>query len=247
MSMVKAPTEKIILAGLLLPSLSKAKEANPATVCKNNQRQLALALHLYVADFDGIVPSANGAPSVWPDDWLYWPTEWGDPEYAIERSPICRYTAGFQTNLFRGPSDSFLRALDSGRFPGDKSLSAKQLYRFSYTLSHGYVPGTPPHYGIASFFRRPDWPWEKVCRSRLGSVLQPADKIMFAEEATYGDRAAQQNPSPLGTQWSSGWDWPDDPLADRHGGPSNEAFVDGHIEAVRPAFGKDPRHYDPHY
>ena len=39
-----------ILAALLLPALSRAKEAGYNTVCKSNLRQLGLALANYVGD-----------------------------------------------------------------------------------------------------------------------------------------------------------------------------------------------------
>lgn len=41
-----------ILASLLLPALSRAKASVDRTVCTNNQRQLALALNLFVDDHD---------------------------------------------------------------------------------------------------------------------------------------------------------------------------------------------------
>jgi prepilin-type N-terminal cleavage/methylation domain-containing protein/prepilin-type processing-associated H-X9-DG protein len=42
-----------ILAALLLPALAKAKQKGQATVCINNLRQMSLACHLYVDDFNG--------------------------------------------------------------------------------------------------------------------------------------------------------------------------------------------------
>src|ERR1700712_4141990 len=42
-----------ILASLLLPSLSKAKEKGKATSCMNNLRQISLAESLYITDQDG--------------------------------------------------------------------------------------------------------------------------------------------------------------------------------------------------
>jgi prepilin-type N-terminal cleavage/methylation domain-containing protein len=39
-----------ILAGLLLPALAKAKEKANRTFCVNNQKQLALAMHMYADD-----------------------------------------------------------------------------------------------------------------------------------------------------------------------------------------------------
>jgi prepilin-type N-terminal cleavage/methylation domain-containing protein len=47
-----------ILAGMLLPALSKAKERASAISCLNNQRQLALAWLLYHGDHEGhLVPN----------------------------------------------------------------------------------------------------------------------------------------------------------------------------------------------
>lgn len=51
-----------ILASLLLPVLSRAKEAGRATACRNNLRQFGLAANLYAGD-------ANRFPSM--VEWLY--------------------------------------------------------------------------------------------------------------------------------------------------------------------------------
>ena len=51
-----------ILAALLLPVLSRAKEAGRATACRNNLRQFGLAANLYAGD-------ANRFPSM--VEWLY--------------------------------------------------------------------------------------------------------------------------------------------------------------------------------
>src|SRR6267142_4107651 len=42
-----------ILAGLLLPALSKAKQKGQAIACVNNLHQLAIATQLYADDFNG--------------------------------------------------------------------------------------------------------------------------------------------------------------------------------------------------
>src|SRR5256885_584131 len=44
-----------ILAALLLPTLSRAKSAADAVVCKNNLRQISIGLHLYLNDFGAYV------------------------------------------------------------------------------------------------------------------------------------------------------------------------------------------------
>lgn len=49
-----------ILAGMLLPALSKAKTKATGAACANNQKQLALAWTLYSSDYnDGLAPTEN--------------------------------------------------------------------------------------------------------------------------------------------------------------------------------------------
>src|SRR5881227_145952 len=45
-----------ILAGLLLPVLSKAKEAGRATTCLSNLHQIGLALQMYVSENNNRLP-----------------------------------------------------------------------------------------------------------------------------------------------------------------------------------------------
>ena len=54
-----------ILAGLLLPTLTRAKESANRTQCLNNLKQLELALHLYSDDNGDLFPPRS--------DILRWP------------------------------------------------------------------------------------------------------------------------------------------------------------------------------
>ena len=68
-----------ILAAMLLPALSKAKERAQRTQCLNNQKQLLLAEHLYLAESeDRLAPPNTGGESslmttTLPTGWLYQP------------------------------------------------------------------------------------------------------------------------------------------------------------------------------
>jgi len=59
-----------ILAGLLLPALSKAKTKGQGILCLNNTKQLMLAWRLYVDDQNGKIPAAySDIPSY--NVWVY--------------------------------------------------------------------------------------------------------------------------------------------------------------------------------
>src|SRR5437763_106028 len=59
-----------ILAGMLLPALSGAKEAAKRIACLNDEKQLGIALTMYADENDGYFPTVHGSSSdpksVWP-------------------------------------------------------------------------------------------------------------------------------------------------------------------------------------
>jgi prepilin-type N-terminal cleavage/methylation domain-containing protein len=58
-----------ILAGMLLPTLGKAKESAKRISCVNNLRQVGLASTLYTGENNGLYPERNSGPR-WPDRLL---------------------------------------------------------------------------------------------------------------------------------------------------------------------------------
>jgi prepilin-type N-terminal cleavage/methylation domain-containing protein/prepilin-type processing-associated H-X9-DG protein len=54
-----------ILAALLLPALSKAKDQAVRTQCKSNERQQLLALIMYAHDYKDLLPDDSGAHQCW--------------------------------------------------------------------------------------------------------------------------------------------------------------------------------------
>lgn len=59
----------ILLAGMVLPGLARARERARATGCLSHLRQLGLAVAMYWDDFGGRLNALNGVPN------------WGDPDF----------------------------------------------------------------------------------------------------------------------------------------------------------------------
>jgi prepilin-type N-terminal cleavage/methylation domain-containing protein/prepilin-type processing-associated H-X9-DG protein len=85
-----------ILASMLLPALSKAKEKTIKTRCQNNLRQMGIGSFMYAADHDGFL---TGCVDDWSDDlsWLYpnyVPAGTGDSARSIFVCPATRNFIG---------------------------------------------------------------------------------------------------------------------------------------------------------
>jgi prepilin-type N-terminal cleavage/methylation domain-containing protein/prepilin-type processing-associated H-X9-DG protein len=60
-----------ILASLLLPAMTRAKKAAHLAQCKNNARQIALAMNTYLGDF-GVFPQLSYVSSSIPTHYVNW-------------------------------------------------------------------------------------------------------------------------------------------------------------------------------
>ena len=77
-----------LLISILLPSLNKAREAARTVKCLSNERQIGLALLMYINDSKGLLPPASlppetvspGTPQPWPHGWM-WTNELVDRRY----------------------------------------------------------------------------------------------------------------------------------------------------------------------
>jgi prepilin-type N-terminal cleavage/methylation domain-containing protein/prepilin-type processing-associated H-X9-DG protein len=108
-----------ILAGLLLPAMSKAKAKGKVASCLNNKRQLGIAWSMYAHDnSDTVVPNTSiptdaitDKPMTWARGRMVWDltpdstntTLLTDPALA----PLAPYTAR-SAKIFKCPSDTFL-------------------------------------------------------------------------------------------------------------------------------------------
>jgi prepilin-type N-terminal cleavage/methylation domain-containing protein/prepilin-type processing-associated H-X9-DG protein len=228
-----------ILAGLLLPALSRAKQKGSQIQCLNNMRQLSLGFMMYADDNSDIMPSDASRGAGWhTEDWIYW-----DGIHPISSSQIARVVkTGATTNLFRCPMDR-----------DNKGRQAQgSIYYYSYSVNGQNsleVAGNETVGGMASS-------WNGTSGNgwlpyKFSQVHNPSAKIMLAEEPT----AATPNEMPPGyanvivdgrwepsTTLGGG-----DTITMRHNKKGNAGFADGHSETVDYLFAINAMHIDPSY
>jgi prepilin-type N-terminal cleavage/methylation domain-containing protein/prepilin-type processing-associated H-X9-DG protein len=236
-----------ILAAMLLPALSRAKEKGHQTVCLNNLKQVGLAFHMYVDDFSNTFPGPAAGQPMKPalEDWIYWNANQAisaslpgrnDPRNAA----IVRYTGGFNPDLFRCPTDKELR----------ERLADPNKYHYSYSANSHYEEGGSGNHGILSLFS-PD-PSDDQLPFRAPAIKNPARKLMVVEEL--GNRGLPDDgrwtPTTVGqVGLAHPPPWPSKPshISNRHNRRGTVLFCDGHVERVFPSFGNNPEHFNPTY
>jgi prepilin-type processing-associated H-X9-DG protein len=74
-----------ILAALLLPALSRAKQKAMQVTCVNGLKQLGLGTMLYLGDYSDVFPACASRTTYGfqVEDWIYWRN---DPAYPIIKS-----------------------------------------------------------------------------------------------------------------------------------------------------------------
>jgi prepilin-type N-terminal cleavage/methylation domain-containing protein/prepilin-type processing-associated H-X9-DG protein len=114
-----------ILAAMLLPALSKAKQKTQGTYCLNNGRQIMIAWHMYLHDnADSMVISLHGGGAQggagmapwgvgWVEGWLDWTLRLDNTNilFLIDEkfARLAPYIAKSK-NIFKCPADNFLAA-----------------------------------------------------------------------------------------------------------------------------------------
>jgi prepilin-type N-terminal cleavage/methylation domain-containing protein/prepilin-type processing-associated H-X9-DG protein len=137
-----------ILAGMLLPALSKAKAKAQGIMCLNNTKQLGLAWILYAQDSDDKLPGNydGGGNDTWTNltwaaGWLTMTTAATDNTnwFKIMRSQLGPYSGAIQ--IYSCPADKSLRPVPGGqRLPGVRSVSMNG-YLGDLSRANPYTPG----------------------------------------------------------------------------------------------------------
>ncbi|SPE55472.1 conserved exported hypothetical protein [Verrucomicrobia bacterium] len=221
-----------ILAGLLLPTLSRAKAKGLGIACLNNTRQLDVAWFLYSDDFNGKLPYNLGgtfsassraeAPSSnlnWVNNIMDWDLHPDNTNWlTITGASLAPY-ASKAVNIYRCPADRVLSDVQSGAgwSARIRSYSMNAMVGDAGDISKSGVNQNNPEY--VQFFN-------------VSSVPKPAAIFVFLDEhpdsIDDGYFLNQEPPDEDYTQAA----WIDLP-ASYHNGAGNFSFVDGHCETHR--------------
>ena len=211
-----------ILAGMLLPTLGRAKESGRGAVCKNNMRQLGLGMLMYAEENRELYAWAGEEDGNMGPDWVWG----GQPRADLDnrnnwRKPPINF--GFHAEagaIFPYVMSRQVIRPATGNNP-DAHTNAYPVYscpsagpigkaiRVNYSLN-GLVDGRPskgtPPLGV-----------------KTTDVVNPTIKFLFMQE----------NPlSMVNASVSPGGSVDDFPLT-LHNGGLNNAFMDGHVDFMK--------------
>ncbi len=211
-----------ILAGLLLPSLSAAKEKGRSIRCVSNLRQVGMALRMYADDFGEFCPPRTGVP--------YWTL------------PLYSYYQDME--LLKCPSDR--RRPTAVKWPGELTAPAGGLPPYDLDGSHrsylingwnDYFEQSLSEEDFARFkeiLLKTPLVFEWSHSMNLSHVSYPSQTVAFGEKKTESPQAYMDF-----LQGQGGNDLQEVEHS-RHGGrvgarsgQSNFAFVDGSVRSLR--------------
>jgi prepilin-type N-terminal cleavage/methylation domain-containing protein/prepilin-type processing-associated H-X9-DG protein len=236
-----------ILAAMLLPAITKAKNRAQGTMCLNNGRQLMTAMTLYLGDNnDFFPPNPDDGNKIAGHNWAGGQAGQGgadefnsdvlkDPDRSLLISNL-----GNNANLFRCPADKRMGQYDgpdpgkAGQFvPAARTFSMSQAVGticpgFDQGTGHNGTPTLPvngPWLDGSSGHRR-DTPW--MTYSKASKIREPGPSMLWVlvDEDPVGLNDAAFAFCMANPQWC-------DVPGSYHNTGCGFAFADGHSETHR--------------
>ena len=202
-----------ILAGLLLPALSKAKIRAQAISCLNNCKQLQLAWTMYGGDYnDQMPPNGIGILGIkgWVSGWMKNPADATNIDL-LRNTNALLWPYNQSVGIYKCPADHSVAKIGAESYPRVRSVSM-----------NGFVNGIGgPN----------ETSWPKYFTYRKLSQLSrpgPANVFVFLDEHpdSIDDDYFEVDPT-VHHQWSSSAGAPNMP-ANYHNNAADFSYADGH-------------------
>jgi prepilin-type N-terminal cleavage/methylation domain-containing protein/prepilin-type processing-associated H-X9-DG protein len=209
-----------ILAGLLLPALSKAKAKAHTTGCLGNIKQLQLCFHLYSLDNNDFLPPNNAIDDISSGNPVNNGTAWcaGNPRYDtsttnIENGVLFQYNRS--TSIYHCPADR-----STVETPAGGKLTQPRLRSYSMSQS---VNGFPEQFEGQLDEHIPSF-------RKLTQINDPVPTKLIVFLDVHEDQIGDSLfgiPTKGSSDYLTNWD---DLPANRHSQGCNLSFADGHVE-----------------
>lgn len=218
-----------ILASMLIPSLSKAKESARSSKCLNNLRQLAIANTIYALDFNDqtvplILQLGDGRMRLWMANWPFRKLiGYGDHANSVVQTPIpYRCPSDFQ--IFQPNRYSYL---NDPNLPNDKNTSTLVSYSYNF---EDWAPSDGRSWFTAI---------QETSSHKLSQLPSPARSMIFHDGQDWWSRWSSADPAKawnilhdkgsVGDYQALGMGGP---TFYRHAQAANFSFYDGHAQKL---------------
>lgn len=232
-----------ILAAMLLPALSKARIAAKMTSCSGNIKQCGMAILSYALDNDDIIVPADlptyndakfskrgfvhpGAKNGCP--WHWWCLSYlGVTSWTIPSDKDYRYV-----QIPNSYCKSIMQCPGIGNLPyvinsGGTTLS----YRYIKTISYGmptFIGGGPDYYSTGGNVKKFPWYFSQLTRCSERALLTDSTESTLAGKTSDTSDINTQGIYVVANKYNGVYYV----STRRHGGKTNVAFADGHVEGV---------------
>ncbi len=236
-----------ILAGLLLPALSRAKTQARRIHCMNNLKQIQLALNMYSLDNEGTLPPhRRSSHATDPEKWeniaklsfldVIWHHELWD-RYLYRNTNVFQCAANNQMN-------KVLKYWREVRVPGFAAEKVRQSYKewnWAYSWNAWGDPRglVPEQENPSTVAREAGISWQRNMISYIplkeSEIVAPSEMFIIADKSAwkwkkYPDKVRVSHlvvSEDMGILVGKKW------ISRRHGKKTNWTFMDGHTESLR--------------
>ncbi|MCP5516872.1 MAG: prepilin-type N-terminal cleavage/methylation domain-containing protein [Verrucomicrobiales bacterium] len=202
-----------ILAGMLLPALSKAKAKATGITCMNNLKQLSLGFIMYTEDWNDILLACQDGLPFNRQNWIQGNLAWdaGSANIAyLSNSPLWEYV-GQSREIFKCPADRAQVTVNGQRVPRIRSNSMSQVFGYGEWLDKAN--------------NRNQTRWQTYAKG--SGIVSPTQTFVFVDEHPDSINDAAFANACTGAEAQATAQIIDFP-ANYHNGACGFSFADGH-------------------